>query len=76
MVGRTIAHGRTGETLLLYPRPLTPADRARYAHVFTPAFGQWLRAWLGDQAELPAEAIDRVMADWAADGQVAEGGHA
>ena len=103
-----VAHGRTGERVMLYPKPdsvyarirngesLTPGvgycathvpplgpdvlglDSAafRYAHWFTRAFGQHLRAWVADHLELPEHEQEAVMAQWAADCRAVEGVHA
>ena len=51
------------------------AAGARYAYWFTPAFGQHLRAWLGDHAELPEHTVDALMDQWQADCRTVEGGH-
>ena len=39
----------------------------RYAHWYTPGYGEWLRAHARDYLELDEMAIGRLMAQWEAD---------
>jgi hypothetical protein len=48
----------------------------RYAHWYTPAWGEGFRAWLADHCELPEHEVARVMAVWQDDCRAVEGVHA
>ena len=41
--------------------------KSRYAHWFSPGFGEWLRAHARDHLKMDGVAIDKLMAQWEAD---------
>jgi hypothetical protein len=41
--------------------------KARYAHWYTPGFGEWLRAHARDHLKMDGVAIGKLMAQWEAD---------
>lgn len=43
----------------------------RYAYWFTKTYGEWLRAWLGDELHLDEPEKDALLAQWAEDAKFA-----